>query len=78
MGESQPREHEPPRCAVGKRQGRELHTMLFVVGSRLAADANQPERLFRPNPKNEKMYRNLMGRFETLARQTGKADGGEQ
>ena len=44
----------------------------------LAADRNQPERLFRPNPKHEKMYRDLMGRFETLVRQTGKMDGGEQ
>ena len=44
----------------------------------LAADNNQPERLFRPNPKNEKLYRNLMSRFETLVRQTGKADGGKQ
>ena len=44
----------------------------------LAADSNQPERLFRPNPKNEKMYRNLMSKFETLVRQTGKADGGKQ
>ena len=44
----------------------------------LAADSTQPERLFRPNPKNENTYRNLMGRFETVVRQTGKADGGEQ
>lgn len=44
----------------------------------LAADTNQPERLFRPNPQNEKMYRNLMSRFETLVRQTSKVDGGKQ
>jgi xylulokinase len=44
----------------------------------LAADNCQPERLFRPNPRQEKTYRDLMNRFETLVRQTGKVDGGSK
>ena len=44
----------------------------------LTADTSQPERMFRPNPQHEKMYRNLMSRFETLVRQTGKQDGGSK
>lgn len=44
----------------------------------LAADTNRPERLFRPNPQQEKMYRDLTKRFETLVRQTGIPDGGSK
>ncbi len=44
----------------------------------LAADTNQPERLFRPNPQQEKTYRSLLGRFETLVRRTGEQDGGSK